>query len=154
MKPYFKIITYRFIFCLSLSTTTSCSKKGCTNPKSDNYNPDAKKDDGTCVPWRNKFIGSFSSVDDCTTTGSIYTLTITNSSGDENKIIISDGTRSFEAEVTDESSANIPDQTGNTDDQTYNVSGSINISGNTLIMNYVFSSQGNTLTCLVTGDKL
>jgi len=28
---------------------TSCKKKGCTDPNSDNYNSEATKDDGTCV---------------------------------------------------------------------------------------------------------
>ncbi len=32
---------------------------GCMDPQSDNYNPDAEVDDGNCVPWREKFLGTF-----------------------------------------------------------------------------------------------
>ncbi len=28
---------------------TGCKKKGCTDPEAQNYNPDAKKDDGSCI---------------------------------------------------------------------------------------------------------
>ena len=154
MKTILKIITYCFVLFFALTTLNSCAKKGCTNPKSDNYNPDAKKDDGTCIPWRDKFIGSYSSVDNCATAGSTYTLTITSSSVDEYKILISDGTISFDGEITDKSSANIPNQTGNVDGYSYTISGSINISGNTVTMNYTFSSQGASVTCLATGNKL
>lgn len=32
---------------------SSCKKEGCTNPDATNYNPDAKKDDGTCIVKEN-----------------------------------------------------------------------------------------------------
>ena len=154
MKYTLSLFAYIFIFCFALSTIAGCAKKACTNPKSDNYNADAKKDEGTCVPWRDKFIGSYSSVDNCATAGSTYTLTITSSSVDEDKILISDGTLSFDGEVTGESTANIPNQTGNESGYSYTISGSLDISGNTITMNYTFSSQGASVTCLVTGNKL
>ena len=65
------------LFLFSLSFGFSSCKTGCTNPKSDNYNPDATKDDGTCVAWRDKFIASY--LINLTTAqppGSTYTLSL------------------------------------------------------------------------------
>ena len=36
------------LMILGTTTMTSCKKEGCTDPDSTTYNPDAKKDDGTC----------------------------------------------------------------------------------------------------------
>lgn len=41
-----RLLTIAMIAGIAL---TSCKKKGCTDPAANNYNPDAKKDDGTCV---------------------------------------------------------------------------------------------------------
>ncbi len=41
-----RLLTITMIAGIAL---TSCKKKGCTDPAANNYNPDAKKDDGTCV---------------------------------------------------------------------------------------------------------
>ena len=38
-----------FIMSTLAVTTTGCNKKGCTDPLSTNYDPDAKEDNGTCV---------------------------------------------------------------------------------------------------------
>lgn len=34
-------------------------KRGCTDAYADNYDPDAKQDDDTCVPTREKFVGEY-----------------------------------------------------------------------------------------------
>ena len=55
------------LFSLSglLIISVSCRKKGCTDPSATNYNPEAKKDDGTCNYYdtievnKAKFIGSW-----------------------------------------------------------------------------------------------
>ena len=38
---------------------------GCTNRNSDNYNPDAVRDDGSCINARDKFLGVYRSIHLC-----------------------------------------------------------------------------------------
>ncbi len=50
-----------FLFgVLIVAFSTSCEKKrGCTNQYADNYDPEAKQDDDTCIPTRLKFVGEY-----------------------------------------------------------------------------------------------
>ena len=52
---------------LALSTVISgCNEEvGCTNRRADNYNPDAVRDDGTCVNARDKFLGVYEALHIC-----------------------------------------------------------------------------------------
>ena len=45
MKRVFK---FSSVFLLMLLFFSSCSKEGCTDPIAENYDADAKKDDGSC----------------------------------------------------------------------------------------------------------
>ena len=49
MKSHFNLF---FLFCVSFLFVFSACKKepGCMDPAAFNYNPDAKKDDGSCIP--------------------------------------------------------------------------------------------------------
>ena len=66
----------------------ACKKEGCTSPYAENYDASAKKDDGSCVLQRDKFLGTYAAAQTCVyeDPGS-YTLTITAGSAD-NKVII------------------------------------------------------------------
>lgn len=37
------------ITCIALSAVVACKKQGCTDPNATNYDPNAKKDDGSCI---------------------------------------------------------------------------------------------------------
>lgn len=45
---------------IGLSISGCREEVGCTNRTSDNYNPDAVRDDGSCVSARDKFLGIYS----------------------------------------------------------------------------------------------
>lgn len=46
---------------VSIVSLSSCREEsGCTNRTSDNYNPDAVRDDGSCISSRDKFLGIYS----------------------------------------------------------------------------------------------
>lgn len=67
-KPY-------LVFFLSALLVTGCKKEsGCTKFGTDNYNPDAVIDDGSCIEARDKFLGDFVVNSDCIS--SVYTRTI------------------------------------------------------------------------------
>jgi hypothetical protein len=48
-----------FAFLL-VGVSTGCDpKRGCTDNLADNFDPEAKQDDDTCVPTREKFVGEY-----------------------------------------------------------------------------------------------
>jgi len=57
MRKKFETI---LICLLAALTIVGCMKKrGCTDSYADNFDPEAKQDDDTCVPTRDKFVGSY-----------------------------------------------------------------------------------------------
>lgn len=56
MRPLLQILTVFVIACWSASCTPD---RGCTETTADNYDPEAKEDDGTCIPARDKMIGNY-----------------------------------------------------------------------------------------------
>lgn len=54
------------LLCVILVGASSCKKEnGCTRFGSDNYDPDAVIDDGSCIEARDKFVGDFTVTSDC-----------------------------------------------------------------------------------------
>jgi len=57
-----------FILFLLISSvvSNSCNKKeGCTNPKAENFDPSAEREDGSCIGQRAKFLGLYEVTEQC-----------------------------------------------------------------------------------------
>lgn len=89
-RPKPKLLTLRpyLAFFLCAILVSGCNKdSGCTKFGSDNYNPDAVIDDGSCIETRDKFLGNFQVSSNCivddyarqiSATSKRYTVTISN----------------------------------------------------------------------------
>ncbi|MCF8258579.1 MAG: hypothetical protein K9J06_13565 [Flavobacteriales bacterium] len=55
-----KLFPWMALLLMPAILFTGCDPtRGCTDPYSDNFNPDATEDDDTCVPTRLKFVGEY-----------------------------------------------------------------------------------------------
>ncbi|MFT4525962.1 MAG: hypothetical protein ACI85F_002120 [Bacteroidia bacterium] len=61
LTPVFSVL----ILIVGLGLTGCEEEIGCTNRNSDNYNPDAVRDNGTCINARDKFLGVYRAVHVC-----------------------------------------------------------------------------------------
>ena len=65
LKHTFSNLVLPFL-ALALITFSGCKEEiGCTDRNSDNYNPDAVRDDGSCVNSRDKFLGVYRTIHLC-----------------------------------------------------------------------------------------
>lgn len=133
------------LFIGGLATFSGCATKGCTDETADNYSADATEDDGTCVPARDKFLGTYSVQEACNSGNYTYNVTVVTSSGGDLKVIINnlgDFVNVIDALAT-VSGENITLDSEIYDGRSLTGSGSIN--GNVLTITY-------TITDLGTGD--
>lgn len=155
-SSWFTLLLIMFIGAGTL-TLTSCTKKGCTTLESDNFDPDAKKDDGSCIPWRNKFIASYTYNEVCDGDSYSGSITITPSSLSSSGLIIAlnDGfdTYTFNATVVDFDRFTIPNQTMNMGGASITIEGTGTISGSNMSITYTMTAAGFALTCQVTAIK-
>lgn len=71
LRPYFVIF-----LCAILAA--GCKKdSGCTKFGTDNYNPEAVIDDGSCIETRDKFLGNFQINSDCFVDNYMRTISVT-----------------------------------------------------------------------------
>lgn len=61
LTPVFTVL----ILILGIGLSGCEEEIGCTNRNSDNYNPDAVRDDGSCINSRDKFLGVYRAVHLC-----------------------------------------------------------------------------------------
>jgi len=143
------------ILALAAFTLTGCKKEGCTDAQSDNYDSEAKKDDGTCKPWRDKFIGSFSAQESCTQGNFNYTLSITSSSASGTSVVLNNfyGVGASVVGTVNANSITIANQTVTVQGTAVNFSGSGQISGNILTLTYTASVAGVADSCTATCTK-
>lgn len=76
-----KIVYLRFVIVslITLSIIGACKKEeGCTDELSENFNPDAVIDDGSCIYARDKYLGTYNAVQACVYDGDTsYVMEIT-----------------------------------------------------------------------------
>jgi len=88
-------IFFLFFFA-SLVISSSCNKKeGCTNPKAENFDPTAEREDGSCIGQRAKFLGLYQALDQCGTGQEQYLVEIKASNITLDEILIFNLTKSF-----------------------------------------------------------
>ncbi len=65
---HLKILGHVLKVCICIFLIQSCAKEsiqGCMDPQSDNFNPEATGDDGSCVYERDKVLGTYFGAIDC-----------------------------------------------------------------------------------------
>jgi len=143
---------FTLLLAMAAITLTSCKKEGCTNEQSENYDSEAKKDDGTCVPWRNKFLGTYSAVENCTSGNGSYTLTVSESSAGAVNVILNIDGITISGTVSG-NSITMPNQTVIITGFSFTFSGSGQLSGNILTLSYSISDSGFANSCTATCTK-
>ncbi|MCE3294626.1 MAG: hypothetical protein K0R65_340 [Crocinitomicaceae bacterium] len=75
MNSFLKVSSLLFILALSFS---SCKKEGCIDNLAENFDNDAKDDDGSCTYARTKFMGTYSVTQSCVIGGNDdFAMTVT-----------------------------------------------------------------------------
>ncbi len=142
---------------MGATTFTSCAKQGCIDETANNYDADAKEDDGTCTYDRDAFIGSYSVNEICSGSPFSYTITIAEASANTVSVTLSNFA-DYNVTVNGTVSGNtlsiasqIVDVTG--DAYTFAGSGTLNAEGTTLTINYTATFNGTTDVCVATCTK-
>lgn len=143
------------LFIGGLATFSGCATKGCTDETADNYDADATEDDGTCVPARDKFLGSYTCQEQCGPDAYNYTMTIVTSSTGDLKVILNnlgDFVTTVNAVATVDGE-NITIDNASYNNVTFTGSGAIN--GNVLTITYTATdnASGQSVTCTITATK-
>ncbi len=144
------------LFIGGLATFSGCAKKGCTDDTADNYDADATEDDGTCIPARDKFLGTYSlsGTVACPVSGNgtinPTATTVSTNSGGALKITINLGSLPLAATVNG-STLTIDNQT--TGGFTYTGTGTINGNLLTLTINEEDPSVPETCVYSLSGTK-
>lgn len=144
------------LFLIAMMLMSSCATEGCTDPNSDNYDIEATKDDGSCIPFRDKFIAQYSVSESCPSGTYTFTMNVVAGAASENAIIINNLGDFGEAvnATVNQSSVTIPNQ-NITDDfgNTASINGSGSITGSLLIINYTYNFAGGGETCSMNCTK-
>lgn len=131
---------------------SSCQEEGCTNPFSENFDSSAEVEDGSCILWRNKFLGLYEVEEDCNAGQYGYTMGIVTGNFEENSVILNNF-GDFGVNVNAEVEWDllfVPDQTfiyGDVRLDIFNVRG--RIAGNIVTIGYDFIQNGFRSSCVM-----
>jgi len=154
---FVNLIALFALIAVSASILTSCQPEGCTDPMSDNYDPKAKVDDGSCVPWRDKFIANYTGTNACTgSSAEDVSIVITTSGTTEDGIVITvpGAGLIFTATVDAKDSFTVPVQEILYKGAPVDISGSGGLSGAELTINYDLAVEPLSVSCSLAGNQL
>ncbi len=128
----------------------SCEKKpGCTDSRAENYDPDARKEDESCIMPREKFLGNYVATSICSSTPTLqYETEVIAANDNLTDIFIKNLGGIINAPVRGIVSGNtitIPEQ--NAEAIGRYVSGSGLILGNIINITYTYRYGANSVTC-------
>lgn len=156
--PFRNLLLAASLAVFTLGSLTSCQQEGCTDPESDNYDPQATVNDGSCIAWREKFNGSFTGNNACAGDGDQVTvITITPSANDEDAVVVSvpGADLLFTATVASANGLTIGKQTIPYQGSTVTISGAGTLkNGSELRIDYKLDSGPLTVPCTLTGNQL
>ncbi len=132
---------------------TGCSKMGCTNPYSDNYDPEASEEDGSCVPFSAKFLGEYRVEESCTIGNFGYLMTLNDVASDTSLVI--NGLGQYKTAIRARVNASalvIPSQTFTEQGVELTLSGDGTLDGQIMTISYTYLFNGKpggacVLTC-------
>jgi hypothetical protein len=136
-------------------TYTGCKQEGCTDVDANNFSEDADEDDGTCTYDRDAFIGTYNNSTDNCISGTSFNMTIAEGAGAKNQINISNF-GGFGASVSATgvvSGSAVTLQSGTLGSGISLLSGSGNLSGNLLTINYTYQEDGSDFTCTINATR-
>jgi len=145
------------ISILAIGLLISCEKKpGCTDSRAENYDPDARKDDESCIMPREKFLGSYVATSVCSSTPTLqYESEVKASNDNLTDVYIENLGGIINAPVRAIITGNtltIPEQ--NAEAIGRYVSGNGLILGNIMNITYTYRvGSGNTTTCNIEMTK-
>jgi hypothetical protein len=147
-----KAVTVLFLSLITFSGIGfGCKPEGCTEPNSDNYDPEAETDNGECIPSRDKFMGNYNAAEVCPTGSFVYVAVIDTSLASDTTLLISnfaDLNIAVRAEVF-RSDFTIPRQQFNISSDNVFVSGTGGIDGGQITINYTLERPARTEGCTI-----
>jgi hypothetical protein len=155
MQSKFNLWLLAIALLALLALTSGCAVEGCTNPFSDNYNPEATEDDGSCVLAREKFLAQYSVTEACPSGNYSFNMNIAASTTADDAVILNnlgDFGQAVNGTVSG-TSITIPNQNISDQGFTISINGSGSINGNLLIINYSYDFSGTGETCSMNCTK-
>ncbi len=147
--------SFAMVIGLVTVSYTSCKQEGCTDSLANNFDDKADTDDGTCTYDRDAFIGTYNNSADNCISGTSFNMTISGGVGAKNQISVTNfggfGTSVSIIGIISGSSVTL--QSGALGSGISLLSGSGNLAGNLLTINYTYVEDGEEFTCTINATK-